>query len=74
MSLRKRKWKKLIHEGPYVAEIEVELVDTEEGWSPYLSLDDALKLDEVREALRKKRLRDGLPIRSDLYINSISKS
>ena len=56
MSQKRRKWKKLIHEGPYVAEIEVELIDTEEGWSPYLSLDDALKLDEVREALRKKDL------------------
>jgi len=26
---------------------------TDEGWSPYLSLDDALKLDDVRNALRR---------------------
>jgi len=25
---------------------------TNEGWSPYLSLDDAYKLDDVRQALR----------------------
>jgi len=29
------------------------LIDTDEGWSPYLSLEDAEKLDTVREALRK---------------------
>ena len=44
---------KLVHEGEYVAEVDVELIYTDEGWSPYLSLDDAYKLDEVREALRQ---------------------
>lgn len=44
---------KLIHEGKYVAEVEVELIETNEGWSPYLSLDDAYKLDDVRDALRR---------------------
>ena len=48
---------KLIHEGQYAAEVEVELVDTEEGWSPYLSLEDAQKLDEVRKALRRGDLK-----------------
>lgn len=43
---------KLVHEGEYAAEVEVELIETEEGWSPYLSLEDAEKLDAVREALR----------------------
>ena len=51
--MRKRRHKKLIHEGQYVAEVEVELIDTEEGWSPYLALDDAYKLDDVRDALRR---------------------
>ena len=41
----------LIHEGQYAAEVEVELIDTDEGWSPYLSLEDAEKLDEVRKTL-----------------------
>ena len=44
---------KLIHEGQYAAEVEVTLIDTEEGWSPYLSLADAQKLDAVRKALRQ---------------------
>jgi hypothetical protein len=30
-----------------------QLIYTEEGWSPYLLLDDAQKLDEVRQALRR---------------------
>jgi hypothetical protein len=29
------------------------LIETEEGWPPYLSLEDAEKLDKVREALRR---------------------
>lgn len=52
-----RQSKKLVHEGDYVAEVEVELIETDEGWSPYLSLQDAERLDEVREALRKGDLR-----------------
>ena len=48
----KKSTKKLVHEGKYIAEIEVELIYTNEGWSPYLSVDDAQKLDDVREALR----------------------
>ena len=47
-----RKTKKLIHEGEFAAEVEVELTFSDEGWSPYLSLEDAVKLDEVRLALR----------------------
>jgi len=49
--------KKLIQEGEYMAEIDVELIYTDEGWSPYLSLDDARKLDDVREALRRGDLK-----------------
>lgn len=55
--MRKKHHTKLVHEGDYVAEIDVELIYTDEGWSPYLSLDDAQKLDEVREALRKGDLK-----------------
>jgi hypothetical protein len=51
--MRKRQHKKLIHEGNYVAEVEVDLIDTDEGWSPVISLDEAQKLDDVREALRR---------------------
>ena len=44
---------KMVHEGDYVAEVEVDLILSDEGWSPYLSLEDAYKLDDVREALRR---------------------
>lgn len=47
-----RKLTKLVHEGKYAAEVVIEIVDSDEGWSPYISLDDALKLDGVREALQ----------------------
>lgn len=49
----KRKRTKLVHEGSYVAEADVELLQESEGWSPYLSLEDAYRLDDVREALRR---------------------
>lgn len=48
---------KLIHEGQYAAEVEVELIDGDDAWSPYLSLNDAKKLDEVRKALRREDLK-----------------
>jgi len=51
MTTRKRV--KLVHEGKYVAEVQVEIAFDETGWSPYLSVDDAYKLDDVREALRR---------------------
>ncbi len=44
---------KLIHEGEYVAEVDIALIITEDEWSPYLSLQDAYKLDDVRRALRQ---------------------
>ena len=48
----KRTITKLVHEGRYVAEVEVELIEDETGWSPYYSLQDALKLDAAKKALR----------------------
>jgi len=47
-----RHYTKMVHEGEFVAEVDVELIYTDEGWSPYLSLEDASMLDDVREALR----------------------
>ena len=43
---------KLVREGNYVAEVLVEYLYTDTGWSPYLSLVDAQTMDAVREALR----------------------
>lgn len=51
--MRKKLTTKMIHEGEYIAEVDVELFYTDDDWSPYISVDDAQKLDEVREALRQ---------------------
>jgi len=51
--MKKRRHTKLVHEGAYVAEVDLDLIETDTGWSPYLSLDDAYKLDDVRDALRR---------------------
>ncbi len=52
-----KRMKKYIHEGRYVAEVEVELIVDDTGWSPYLPLEEAYKLDNIREALRKGDLK-----------------
>lgn len=54
--MKRRTKTKYVHEGQYVAEIEVDLIDDNIGWSPYLSVEDAYKLDEVRVALRQGNL------------------
>ena len=52
-----RNYIKLVHEKEYVAEVDIELIETETSWSPYLSLNDAYKLDKVREALRQGNIK-----------------
>jgi len=47
---------KRVHEGQYVAEVEVTLTDFDEPWGPYLDNADVLKLDSVRRALRDGNL------------------
>ena len=44
---------KLVHEGEFAAEVDVALIITEDEWSPYLSVQDAYKLDDMRDALRR---------------------
>ena len=51
-----RKKIKYVHEGQYVAEVEATSIETDDSWSPYLSTDDAYKLDDTREALRQGNL------------------
>lgn len=51
--MKKLRRLKLIQEGEYLAEVEVDLWVTDDEWSPYLSVEDAYKLDDVREALRR---------------------
>ena len=52
--MTKKQISKLIHVDEYVAEVDVELIYTDDDLSPYLSVSDAMKLDDVREALRQK--------------------
>lgn len=51
--MNKRSHTKLVREGQYAAEVDVELIETEDAWSPYLSLDDVRTLDDIRDALRR---------------------
>jgi hypothetical protein len=46
-----------VHEGRYVAEVDVTLVGDDTAWGPYLTLDDANKIDDVRLALRRGDLK-----------------
>jgi len=48
---------KLVREGEYAAEVDVHLIDAEAGWARYLSVEDAYKLDDVRDALRTRDIR-----------------
>ena len=52
--MTKKHASKLVHIDDYVAEVDIELIYTDDDWSPYLSVEDAMKLDDVREALRQK--------------------
>ncbi len=51
--MKKRNRTKMVCEGQFAAEVDVKLIETDEGWSPYLSFEDAYKLDDVRDALRR---------------------
>jgi hypothetical protein len=43
---------RLVREGEYAAEVDVQIMYDEGGWAPYLTVEEAFKLDDVREALR----------------------
>lgn len=65
--MRKKKQIKSIRVGNYLAEVNVELIETDEDWSPYLSLDDAYKLDTVREALINNDIQKAMKL-AKIYI------
>lgn len=50
--MRTQKRTKLVHEGRYLAEVDIELLINDDDWSPYLSVAEAYKLDDVRAALK----------------------
>ncbi len=43
---------KFVRCGAFAAEVNVEIFEEERSWAPYLSLEDAYKLDDVRDALQ----------------------
>jgi hypothetical protein len=58
---------RLVREGNFVAEVDVHLIEADGGWAPYLSLDDAYRLDDVRDALRSGDLRRASQLASRIY-------
>jgi hypothetical protein len=58
---------KLVREGDFVVEVNVNLIEADSGWTPYLSLDDAYRLDDMREALRAGDVKRALRIASRVY-------
>ena len=69
--MRKRRHTKFIHEGKYIAEVIIELINEDIGWSPYISLEDAQKLDDVRESLRKGDLKTAKNLAKIYTLNPI---
>ena len=58
---------RLVREGEFVAEVEIDLIEAESGWAPYLSLDDAYRLDDVRAALQSGDLRRAARLATRIY-------
>jgi hypothetical protein len=48
---------KFVQVGDYGAAVSIERIESETGWAPYLRVEDALKLDAVRDDLRTGDLR-----------------
>lgn len=44
---------KRVRVGNFLAEVKVDLIPDDGAWGPYLSADDAMKLDRVRQALKR---------------------
>lgn len=51
--MSKRLTTKLVHEGEYVAKVQVTLTESDDEWAPYLSVEDVKRLDAVRTALKR---------------------
>lgn len=58
---------RLVREGDLAAEVDVTLVEADGGWTPYLSIEDAYKLDDVRDALRAGDVKRASRLASRVY-------
>lgn len=63
---------KIIHEGEYMAEVEVTMTYNDDDWSPYLSIEDAEKLDTVRLALRHNDLKTASKLAKIYHLTPIN--
>jgi len=52
-----KKKTKFIHSGRFVAEVDVNLQIDNHEWSPYLTVEDARKIDFIRKALKNRDLK-----------------
>lgn len=43
---------KFVHVGKYAAVVDVVRIPDDDAWGPYLSVDDALKIEAVEKALK----------------------
>ena len=62
---------KLVQEGKYVAEVDVELTDSDTSWPPYPSLDNvrsALRRGDIKRASSLARVYELKPVASQLTI------
>ena len=57
----------LVREGEFAAEVSVRLIEGADAWSPYLSVDDACRLDDVRDALRTGDMQRASHIATRVY-------
>jgi len=65
--MNRRTTRKLVREGELIAEVDVTLLEEVGGWAPYLSVDDAYKLDDVRDALRAGDVRRASRLATRVY-------
>lgn len=52
-----RKSTKFVHVDKYAAEVDVTLIEDDHEWAPYLSFDDAQKVEAVHKALSRGDLK-----------------
>ena len=58
---------RLVREGEFAAEVGVQLIEGADAWSPYLSVADACRLDDVRDALRAGDMQRASHIATRVY-------
>jgi uncharacterized protein (DUF111 family) len=58
LAMKRRKTTKVVRVGDYAVEVEVVMLEDEDGWGPYLTVEDALKLEDVKSALKRGDLEE----------------